>query len=153
MVKNHLRWPVFLGNVQMCSRHIIYYVEPTSDLSSFAPFSSKNRFRTPSAICSKIYTPLFEKSAKNTSKIGLPFWRHSCLFLVLFLNGGPEGSQDPPRTSRGRFSEGFGTLWGCFLTSRGWFCQGFGTLLHLFSMLFIARAAPARPLRFEKKSR
>ena len=150
MVKNHLRWPVFLGNLQMCSRHIIYYVEPTSDLSSFAPFSSKNRFRTPSAISSKIYTSLFEKSAKNTSKIGLHFWRHSCFYMVLFLNGGPEGSQDPPWTSRGRFSEGFGTLLGCSLTSRGWFCRGFGTLLELFSMLFIARAAPARPHRFEK---
>ena len=37
-----------------------------------------------------------------------------------------------------------------FLTSRGWFWQGFGTLLGLFSMLFIARAVPARPHRFEK---
>ena len=150
MIKNHLRWPFFLGNVQMCSRHIIYYVEPTSDPSSFAPFSSQNRFRTPSAISSKIYTSLFEKSAKNTSKMGLRFDAFPLYLMVLFLNGGPEGSQDPPRTSRGRFDEVFGTLLGWFLTSRGWFCRGFGTLLGLFSMLFIARAVPARPHRFEK---
>ena len=65
--------------------------------------------------------------------------------MVLFLNGGPEGSQDPPRTSRKRFSERFGTLLGWFLTSRG----GFAKVLAPFWACFRcfsshARCPPAR---------
>ena len=64
--------------------------------------------------------------------------------------GAPRGPKTLPGPPGGGFQKVLAPFWGCFLTSRGWFCQGFGTLLGLFSMLFIARAAPARPHRFEK---